>query len=328
MRRKPTQADVAEVAGVSCTTVSYVISGRADVTIPEKTRRRVLQAAGQLGYSPNATARALATGRTQQVTLWANFAYTSYYARVGQFAQEEAARRRYQLLIRDFHQDLPLLGQIDPTTWLTDGILCVDVWFLPRLQKDRQVRIDKPIVFMGSFSDPEKDYVGVDLYQGAVAAVQHLLQAQPRRLAGLLAGEPDPRWNAYLRVMREAGRQPELIPMPDETRQGNRQRLKAYIQEKGCPDALFCHNDNVAIAAYRALCDLGIRVPEDVAIVGCDGIEETEYHACPISTIAQPVQEMCALAWQQLERRMRDPSAPLQKVMLPPRLVIRQSSCR
>jgi DNA-binding LacI/PurR family transcriptional regulator len=91
-------------------------------------------------------------------------------------------------------------------------------------------------------------------------------------------------------------------------------------------DALFCHNDDVAFGAYRALCDLGVGVGGEIALVGCDGIEEADYLACPLTTIAQPITEMCALAWEFLHRRMQDPGCPLQQRILRPELLVRAST--
>jgi len=89
----------------------------------------------------------------------------------------------------------------------------------------------------------------------------------------------------------------------------------------GCaPTALGC------IGVQRGLLDLGLRVPEDAAIVGCDGIDETEFHQPALSTIALPQEEMCRLAWQFLRRRIEEPDAPRQAAILKPRLVVRESS--
>jgi DNA-binding LacI/PurR family transcriptional regulator len=96
---------------------------------------------------------------------------------------------------------------------------------------------------------------------------------------------------AYESVMQEAGRELEHIftPLSRHLRRDARHTLAAYVREHGCPDAIFCANDEQAIGAHAALAELGRRVPEDVAIVGCDGIEETEHHVPPISTIGQPI---------------------------------------
>jgi len=84
----------------------------------------------------------------------------------------------------------------------------------------------------------------------------------------------------------------------------------------------------MAIGAYRAMCERGIRVPDDVAIVGCDGILDTEYLERPLSTVVQPVQEMCRLGWEFLFRRMDNPSVAPQQALLKAHLVVRDSSRR
>jgi LacI family transcriptional regulator len=104
--------------------------------------------------------------------------------------------------------------------------------------------------------------------------------------------------------------------------------IQDYIREHGRPDAIFCHSDDVAIGIYRGLCDLKLRVPDDIALVGCDGIQDTEYLECPLTTLVQPVASMCAAGWQFLVERIEESDTKPQKVVLKPSLVIRDSSHR
>ena len=94
------------------------------------------------------------------------------------------------------------------------------------------------------------------------------------------------------------------------------------------PEAIFCHSDDAALGIYRGLCDLKLRVPEDVALVGCDGIEDTEYLECPLTTLVQPVSAMCAAAWEFLMKRLAHPETTMQKIILQPKLALRESSLR
>jgi LacI family transcriptional regulator len=123
---------------------------------------------------------------------------------------------------------------------------------------------------------------------------------------------------------------PEFIyyPLTEQQRTIARQLIQDYIREHGCPEAIFCHSDDVALGIYRGLCDMKIRVPEDVALVGCDGIQDTEYLECPLTTLVQPVAAMCATAWQFLIQRMDHAATKTQKTKLKPKLVIRASSVR
>ena len=95
---------------------------------------------------------------------------------------------------------------------------------------------------------------------------------------------------------------------------------------RALPQAIFCVNDEVAIGAYRGLCDLNVRVPDEVRLVGCGGIEDTAYHACPLSTVAMPIAEMCGTAWDYLANRLREPDLPPQQIVLKLQLVVRESS--
>src|SRR5437868_4553948 len=104
--------------------------------------------------------------------------------------------------------------------------------------------------------------------------------------------------------------------------------IQDFVREHGHPEAIFCHSDDVALGIYRGLCDLNLRVPEDVALVGCDGIQDTQYLECPLTTLVQPVAEMCATAWQFLLQRLEKPKLKNQRAVLKPKLAIRESSMR
>jgi len=165
-------------------------------------------------------------------------------------------------------------------------------------------------------------------------AMQHLIGSGFRRIAHAtfvrknIAGES--RRIGYTNAMREAGLETEFIhyPLSERQRPVARQLIRDYIAEHGKPEAIFCHSDDAALGIYRGLCDAGIRVPADIALVGCDGIEDTEYLECPLTTLVQPVAEMCDAAWQFLQNRLAEPTIPIQQTILTPQLAIRASSSR
>jgi DNA-binding LacI/PurR family transcriptional regulator len=165
-------------------------------------------------------------------------------------------------------------------------------------------------------------------------AMEHLIGAGYRRIAhATFVTEDRPGANrraGYLKAMQQAGLRPEFVhyPVSDQQRPVTRRLIQEYIQAHGRPEALFCHSDDVALGMYRGLCDLRLRVPHDVALVGCDGIQDTEYLECPLSTIVQPVAEMCAAAWKFLLARLEKPRGQLQRLTLSPKLAIRVSSIR
>jgi LacI family transcriptional regulator len=130
--------------------------------------------------------------------------------------------------------------------------------------------------------------------------------------------------------MNKAKLKPEFIyyPLTEQQRSITRQLIQDYIREHGRPDAIFCHSDDVAMGIYRGLCDMKLRVPDEVALVGCDGIQDTEYLECPLTTLVQPVTAMCATAWQFLIQRMDRPGTKPQRMKLKPKLVVRDSTTR
>ena len=336
IQKRPTGDDVAKAAGVSKATVSYVISGRPDVQLPEATRQRVWSAAAALGYRPNRVASALKTGRTGLISVWVDNLLTAFNAHVVHHIEEQVAQHPCQIvvtLMRHLSEADLVAGAFDALP--TDGIIAHEQ--SNRLSAFINVRglAPMPIVSTGAFNLAEDrvDCVHVDLTVGTHEAVTHLI-AQGRRRVAYLTGDEyirreSPRHAAYRAVVEQSGLQAEYILAPvtaNNARVAARIGVRDYVRDFGCPDGLFCLNDEMAIGAYRGLRDLGIRVPDDIAIVGCDGIEETEYGDCPLSTIVQPLAQMCELAWRLLERRMQEPDAPLEHIILPAHLVVRQSS--
>jgi LacI family transcriptional regulator len=340
-----TLRDVARRLNLSDATVSRVLNGRDDPFISEATRQRVKAAAEEMGYRPSRTARALVTGRTHLISLWMLDLYSPFYAQVVYQVANQLRPHPYQMLVTLTDRDPRSPAEMrDLASWGVDGILAHENTPFLDAFREANPSFRTPIVTMGSHSRPPQgiDQVGIDLYSGTVEAVRHLVDrgggvrrrtpgsAARHRVAYLVnerSNFPDKhRSAAYHAVLRAAGLPPECIVTPDQSREGARVTVSDYVSDHGCPEAIFCHNDDMAIGAYLGLRDSGVRVPDDVALVGCDGIDDTEWLECPISTIAQPLDQMAALAWEFLQRRIDDPNTPLQQAMLQPTLVIRESS--
>lgn len=317
---------------LSTATVSRVLSERDGAAIAENTRRRVLEMANEMGYRPNRAARALATGKTHLVALALNHARSSYYVKVMHQTLDWLRAEGYDLMVSHMGEEGDGIDALGLSAWPFDGILAVD----NSIDIDNHLRgsllQQTPFVNMGAFLSPYADGVGVDMAHGATEAVRHLLAIGCRHIGYLAAaGEMEAghsRYDAFISGVRQAGAEPETIVISQETRAAAREAVLAFFHSNGCLDGLFCFNDDLALGAYRALCDLRLRIPEDVALVGCDGIEEAEYLETPLTTIVLPVEQMCAHGWQLLKRRMEYRSAPLQQIYLKPQLEIRASSAR
>jgi DNA-binding LacI/PurR family transcriptional regulator len=337
---KPTLHDIARTMGVSVATVSRALHRAESTSVSAETRERIREAARTMGYSPNLLGRSLVTGRTNNVSYWTFHAFSSYYAQVASQISREATKRGYHILLNDTadpaHQ-LEATGTGERGRGFSaasfDGIIACDVAFPENAYAAALKRTSIPLIGMGLNYPTDGEYVGLDLTRGTTQAIQHLIAQGCRRIAHVSDAyaleKEDPRALVYEATLREAGLEPEIIPVVAHRRNYARAAMHEYAKEHGTksfPDALFCVNDEVAVGAYRGLADLGIEVPDDILLVGCDGIEETEYHRCPITTIVTPVTEMCRLAWDMLEVRLRDLEAPPQQVLLEPQLVLRRSS--
>jgi LacI family transcriptional regulator len=322
--------DIARELNLSHTTVSRVLNGKGEGFISAETRQRVLEMVAKMNYRPHRAARALATGQSGMVALWLEDFRLPYFVNVMNHMTAQLQAPAYDLLIHamgDLNAAATTVAQ-----WQVDGILALDGALHVRRVLEADLPLRPPIVSLGDFPVTEVDHVGVDLYTGATAAVRHLIDVGCRRIAyftnawGNRSGER--RYDAYTAVMQQAGREPIYIVTPDNDRKHARQTIREHVTAHGCPDGLFCLSDSIAVGVYRGLRDLGIRIPEDIALVGCDGIEDVEYLDCPLTTIVQPFDEMCAVAWQFLQQRMADPGLPLQRRILVSQLVVRESSRR
>lgn len=323
--KRPTRDDVAKLAGVSGCTVSHVLNGRKDISISDATRQRVIKAANELGYRPNHAARSLVTGTTHTIAVW-SADLSPYYTMVVNGLRKIIEISGYQILITGINREKAMRNSAFGSI---DGILAIEYpdYLLEFFQKNPKFQM--PFVNLGVYHLDNIDYVGVDLYTCTYQAVTHLLSNGIGRICYLGVNNPnlyDPRMDAYADAMKDAGLHPEYLLLQGQTRPESRTAIKGYIAEKGCPEGLICHNDDQAIGAYRGLCDIGVKVPDDISIVGCDGIEDTEYLECPLSTIVQPIDKMCEIAWDFLKKRIEDPSIPFQQIMLQSKLEIRDSS--
>jgi LacI family transcriptional regulator len=329
---------VAEEAAVSQATASRVLSGHGAELFAPETRRRIEEVARRLGYRPNHTARALATGRTGLMTLWSYPPYQTFFGLVMAEMQRQAQQAGIGLLVADISARETGHSSRNVAVWPSDGILAMDCGGWAREVLDARPSAKTPIVSMGTSCIPDTDSVHLDLSGAFAEATRHLLAQGCRRIAYVTRMLPAdaqfspsvflaPR-DAYAAAMQEAGLEIELIPMTSASRDAAREATVAHVRANGCPDAFLCRNDDLAIGAYRGMCDLGIRVGEDVLLIGCDGIEETRFMPCPVSTIVLPVERMCHLAWEFMAHRLADPAADLQSETLTATLGVRESSQR
>lgn len=331
---RPTRDDVARQANISGATVSRVLSGRLDLSISPDTRAKVLEAAKELGYIPNSAARALTSGKTGIVGFWVSLEYSRYRAHVLDYMRTLLRGTDVAMAVSDVDEEYNFLHTFDRALRVpVDGIIAFDnsASISAFAREYDRLAPSIPFVSMGAYWSELKSYVGVDLRQGADRAMQHLLDLGHKQIAYVAPWTSDlidsgPRYDAYENAMAQAGLPLRTVAIERVTFQHVKVAMIELVRTKSLPKALLCMNDETAIWSAQALSDQGVKIGQDIAIVGFDGIDETAACPVPITTVRQPIEEMCSEAWRILKAQMADSSAPPQQVVLVPTLVVREST--
>jgi DNA-binding LacI/PurR family transcriptional regulator len=321
-----TMHDVALIAGVSVKTVSNVINDYPHVR--PATRNRVLAAIAELGYRPNLTARGLRSGKTGIIGLAVPELRENYFAELADSVIRAAERKGLGVLVEQTNgdRDTELLVISGARMHFTDGILFSPVGMG---QADASLLdVPFPLVLLGEriFNGPT-DHVTMHNVSSAMAAVEHLLAVGRRRIA-LVGAEGDDdsdasswslRTRGYRRALEQAG-----IPYDERlvrrTAHWNRASGAAAVHEMVVEghtfDAVFALNDALALGVLRALQEDGLRVPEDVAVIGFDNVDESQFAVPSLTTLDPGREEIAATAVELLVERINEKG-----VKAPPRTV-------
>ena len=323
-----TLEQIAQQAGVASRTVSDALKGRGRVAAT--TRENVLRIARELNYVPNAAARALATGRTGTIAVLSGPLNESYYANMVHQLGSYLTASGYEMLLLPTKRSVEELVQATQVAPF-DGLIIIGLSHLLEEFLRLSGQHLRPCVLIDIANPDYIDHITLELRPAVEEALQKMLDADCQRIAYVVNNldensHQEVRMETYLTFAQENNRNVELINV--DTRITSKERIemiKDSIKSKGCPDALFCQNDETAIYAFRALNELSYRIPDDVLLVGCDGLPYMEFFEPPLSTIALPTEEVCAVAAQFLQRRLDDSTLAIQSAVIPGQLIARKS---
>ena len=338
-RNQVTIHQIASVAGVSAQTVSRVINDHPDVA-PE-TRARVQMLIERMGYRPNAIARSLVHQRSY--TLGVVTAQIDYYGPSHTLVgiEEEIRALGYSLLLDLLHH--PEAEDVDQLlnrllSHQVDGIL----WAVPEIGSNRMrlgretARLHVPIVYLSMHPQTGLPVVAVDNYRGGRLAAEHLI-AQGRRKVGIISG-PKRWWESRervrgcldaLRASRLSADERQVVEGDWSAGSGERGFLQLLAQFPQV-DAVFSCNDQMALGLLKTAHRQGLRVPEDLAVVGFDNIPESAYFTPPLTTVEQHLVDLGSAAVRELDRMIRaaqdNENYQPECIAIQPELVIRESS--
>lgn len=324
--------DIAKRLNVSHTTVSRVLNNRHGSFVSEQTRRQILSAARDMGYRPNRLARGLRGAKTETLGV----AVPGFFKQIDH-VETQARKAGYRIHMAAHHRKPVDLERVldDFIQHNVDGILIHSI--VDGMEQIlEKVAVDKPVVLCC-----EEPVAGFDCfidarYQAARLAMSYLIDRGHQRI-GLLVNhtQPEMRW-------RTAGYRDELtargiavdgelmfdmpLDRPSASRgyAGLRHALQKLAADRR-PTAILCTNDDVAVGALAAAAEMGLRVPEDLSVMGMMNLEHAPFARVPLTTVDWDAFDLIAKGMARLIERIRRPDAEVRVVIEPPKIVERAS---
>jgi len=337
-----TMKDVADLAGVSTATVSHVVNGTKRLS-PETTER-VLLAIEQVKYNPNTAAKSLRSGQSNTIGVLVEDIRGLPVPEIVSGIEEVLTRSGYRMLLYDLHLLEKLFNQYDQiSTYHTrvnnaialllssnaDGIIFVGI-------HDRRIQslfdpIDKPLVIAYSLGTAQDTYVSYSNFDSAAQLTRLLIGKGHKRIA-LIAGHPDSyptarRIGGFMHAMQEAGLDvpPSYIVQGDWEYESGFEQTNKLLALSEPPTAIFAMNDLMAAGCFHALNAVGLRIPEDISVIGFDNREISRCLQPPLTTIELPTREMGIQSAIRLIDMIRNPSMPPRPSIIPCSLIDRAS---
>ncbi len=336
MIKKVTIKDIARMANVSHTTVSRALNDKS--RIRNETKEKILAIVRELNYQPNFIARSLVMRRTKTLGLVITTIANPFYTELALGIESTARSLGYNIILSFTHSDLSIEKEsIDMLRSKgVDGMILSSAHMEdPNIVKLAEEEF--PIVLVNRKTyhpmvTEKVDYVGVDNLLGGLIAVEHLIRLGHQKI-GVIGGSSESsvgfeRLQGGMKALETYG----LKPMPHYFLEGNFLKESGYqggirfLSMSEPPSAIFATNDYMALGAYQAVIERGLKVPEEVAIVGFNDIEFTAMKGIELTTIGQKMYEMGTLAVKTLVENIEGrKTGPSKKIFLEPELVIRKT---
>jgi len=332
--------DIANALKVSIVTVSKVLNN--DSSISEATRLKVLACADRLGYRTNLAAKSLVTGRSKTIGLIVPDLFHGFFSEIAASMAEVLRRNGYGLMIASSRDDSELERE-EVQQMLSR---CVDALVVAtcEIQADtlNTAAREVPLILLDRrlANGTETGYVGTDNLMAGELATRHLLEIGCERIAHIGGPDSSPandREKAYRRVLAQhkikvpSGYVVKRTKNEESSHITGAQAMRKLLELKVIPDAVFCYNDPTAIGAMSAILQAGLRIPEDIALVGCGNIQHAGFMQVPLTSIDQKATLLGERAANFALSGLENPVAEhvsSQKVIVKPALIIRRSTSR
>jgi LacI family repressor for deo operon, udp, cdd, tsx, nupC, and nupG len=327
--------DIARIAGVSSATVSRTLSNPDLVS--EETRNRVLKAVDQTGYTPNRFGASLRTQKSGNVLVVMPDITNQVNAGIIKAIEKEAHKEGYSVLLGDTQNDPSREKHYADllTSGQADGMLL----FTPKLPfpiNDEKPLYDQipPLVNSCEMIAHEEIYtVSINNFEGAKAAVNHLIELGHKKIAAIMGPLETPsalnRFDGYKSALEDAGIKlnPQFVIKGDYLVDTGIQAMEKLLRLKNRPTAVFCFSDDMAIGAMNALREYGYDIPQDMSVIGFDDITYAALVHPKLTTISQPLEQIGIQCMKLLAAQLKGSPPSKKAYELPFKLMLRQSTC-
>lgn len=337
MQKRATSQDVADLAGVSRTTVSFVLNNVPGMRISEETRQAVLKAAQQLNYHPDATARRMVLGQTSVIGFVMRQSPAQAFAdlflpQVLNGLYQAASDEDYHMLLQPISPDDTSGGYVRLLRERqVDGIVLSG----PRSDDQELLKIHAegaPIVLIGQLPSTDIPFVDVDNVGGARLATQHLTSLGHRRIAMITNAPPEytaciERLAGYRQALETAGMifDHTLLRYGNFTPQSGALAMNELLSLDPLPGAVFVASDTVALGAMQSIRNRKLHIPEDIAVIGFDDISPAEFMDPPLATVRLPAYGLGWGAANMLIRLIEGEEVKNPHLLLETQLIVRES---
>ena len=325
-----TMKDIARLAQVSTSTVSHVINGSRFVS--DEIREKVMRIVVELNYTPSYIARSLKVKATKTIGLLVTATNNPFFSEVMAGVEQYCQKNQYNLIIATTGGDAKRLQQNLQTLIhkQVDGVLlmCGD----SRFQADMELTVPLPLVVMDWwFTELNADKILENSEYGGYLATKSMVDAGHQKI-GIITGNlrksvAKNRLQGYKKALSEANivLNPDWIVESHFDFKGGIVGAQKLLALSDRPTAIFCCSDTIAIGAYQAIQNQGLRIPQDISIMGYDDIELARYLFPSLSTISQPKAELGKLAVETLLQRIQEPNENYRTLVLEPTCILRES---
>lgn len=328
--KRATLMDVAERSGVSYQTVSRVINHHPKVA--KSTRAKVLEAIKELGYHPSFAAQSLAAGRTKTLALITlgvgNYGPASMFYTIENLAHKAG----YEIISAyvETNDEASIVTAVDRLRrWMVDGVMLIAPVESENYRTFLGEITDIPVVHVDTYNQPDIHSVAIDQYSGGVLAAQHILSLGHQEIVEITGPMnwfgAQARHQALVDTMTNHGL--TLVDSIEGTwshESGSRCTRELLASGKSFT-AMVIGNDHMALGALAALHESGLRVPDDVSVIGFDNVDESPYFIPALTTVEQPFAELGRRSISYLLELLESPDLPPEHIAIPPRLIERAS---